>query len=207
MLCGSAFKNKGVQRMLDAVVELMPSPLDILAIQGVDEQGQPAERHPSDDEPLSALAFKLMTDPYVGQLTFIRVYSGTLKKGDAVWNPVKGKKERIGRIVLMQANDRHEVDELHAGDIAACVGLKDVTTGDTLCDPDAVITLERMEFPEPVISLAIEPKTKADQRKWASRCSGWRRKIRRSVCIPMKSPARRLSPAWVSCIWRSLSTG
>ncbi|MDU7296912.1 MAG: elongation factor G [Klebsiella pneumoniae] len=160
VLCGSAFKNKGVQRMLDAVVELMPSPLDIPAIQGVDEQGQPAERHPSDDEPLSALAFKLMTDPYVGQLTFIRVYSGTLKKGDAVWNPVKGKKERIGRIVLMQANDRHEVDELHAGDIAACVGLKDVTTGDTLCDPDAVITLERMEFPEPVISLAIEPKTK-----------------------------------------------
>lgn len=151
--------------MLDAVVELMPSPLDIPAIQGVDEQGQPAERHPSDDEPLSALAFKLMTDPYVGQLTFIRVYSGTLKKGDAVWNPVKGKKERIGRIVLMQANDRHEVDELHAGDIAACVGLKDVTTGDTLCDPDAVITLERMEFPEPVISLAIEPKTKADQEK------------------------------------------
>lgn len=165
VLCGSAFKNKGVQRMLDAVVELMPSPLDIPAIQGVDEQGQPAERHPSNDEPLSALAFKLMTDPYVGQLTFIRVYSGTLKKGDAVWNPVKGKKERIGRIVLMQANDRHEVDELHAGDIAACVGLKDVTTGDTLCDPDAVITLERMEFPEPVISLAIEPKTKADQEK------------------------------------------
>ena len=151
--------------MLDAVVELMPSPLDIPAIQGVDEKGQPAERHPSDDEPFSALAFKLMTDPYVGQLTFIRVYSGTLKKGDAVWNPVKGKKERIGRIVLMQANDRHEVDELHAGDIAACVGLKDVTTGDTLCDPDAVITLERMEFPEPVISLAIEPKTKADQEK------------------------------------------
>ncbi len=165
VLCGSAFKNKGVQRMLDAVVELMPSPLDIPAIQGINEQGQPAERHPSDDEPLSALAFKLMTDPYVGQLTFIRVYSGTLKKGDAVWNPVKGKKERIGRIVLMQANDRHEVDELHAGDIAACVGLKDVTTGDTLCDPDAVITLERMEFPEPVISLAIEPKTKADQEK------------------------------------------
>ena len=165
MLCGSAFKNKGVQRMLDAVIELMPSPLDIPAIQGVDEKGQPAERHPSDDEPFSALAFKLMTDPYVGQLTFIRVYSGVLKKGDAVWNPVKGKKERIGRIVQMHANDRHEVDELRAGDIAACVGLKDVTTGDTLSDPDAVITLERMEFPEPVISLAIEPKTKADQEK------------------------------------------
>jgi len=165
MLCGSAFKNKGVQRMLDAVVELMPSPLDVPAIDGVDEKGQPAERHPSDDEPFSALAFKLMTDPYVGQLTFIRVYSGVLKKGDAVYNPVKGKKERIGRIVLMHANDRHEVDELRAGDIAACVGLKDVTTGDTLSDPDHVITLERMEFPEPVISLAIEPKTKADQEK------------------------------------------
>ena len=165
MLCGSAFKNKGVQRMLDAVVELMPSPLDVPAIDGVDEKGQPAERHPSDDEPFSALAFKLMTDPYVGQLTFIRVYSGVLRKGDAVYNPVKGKKERIGRIVLMHANDRHEVDELRAGDIAACVGLKDVTTGDTLSDPDHVITLERMEFPEPVISLAIEPKTKADQEK------------------------------------------
>jgi len=165
VLCGSAFKNKGVQRVLDAVVELMPSPLDIPAIKGVDEKGATAERHPDDREPFSALAFKLMTDPYVGQLTFIRVYSGVLKKGDAVWNPVKGKKERIGRIVLMHANDRHEVDELRAGDIAACVGLKDVTTGDTLCAPDAAITLERMEFPDPVISLAIEPKTKADQEK------------------------------------------
>ncbi|MBN9703816.1 elongation factor G [Enterobacter roggenkampii] len=165
MLCGSAFKNKGVQRMLDAVIELMPSPLDVPAIDGVDEKGQHAERRPSDDEPFSALAFKLMSDPYVGQLTFIRVYSGVLRKGDAVYNPVKGKKERIGRIVLMHANDRHEVDELRAGDIAACVGLKDVTTGDTLTDPNAVITLERMEFPDPVISLAIEPKTKGDQEK------------------------------------------
>ncbi|BCT14498.1 elongation factor G [Enterobacter cloacae] len=165
MLCGSAFKNKGVQRMLDAVIELMPSPLDVPAIDGVDEKGQHAERHPSDDEPFSALAFKLMSDPYVGQLTFIRVYSGVLRKGDAVYNPVKGKKERIGRIVLMHANYRHEVDELRAGDIAACVGLKDVTTGDTLTDPNAVITLERMEFPDPVISLAIEPKTKGDQEK------------------------------------------
>lgn len=165
VLCGSAFKNKGVQRVLDAVVELMPSPLDIPAIKGVDEKGATAERHPDDREPFSALAFKLMTDPYVGQLTFIRVYSGVLKKGDAVWNSVKGKKERIGRIVLMHANDRHEVDELRAGDIAACVGLKDVTTGDTLCAPEAVITLERMAFPDPVISLAIEPKTKADQEK------------------------------------------
>ncbi|UAN38337.1 elongation factor G [Enterobacter asburiae] len=168
MLCGSAFKNKGVQRMLDAVIELMPSPLDVPAIDGVDEKGQHAERHPSDDEPFSALAFKLMSDPYVGQLTFIRVYSGVLRKGDAVYNPVKEKKERIGRIVLMHANDRHEVDELRAGDIAACVGLKDVTTGDTLTDPNAVITLERMEFPDPVISLAIEPKTKGDQEKMGS---------------------------------------
>ncbi len=165
MLCGSAFKNKGVQRMLDAVIELMPSPLDVPAIDGVDEKGQHAERHPNDDEPFSALAFKLMSDPYVGQLTFIRVYSGVLKKGDAVFNPVKGKKERIGRIVLMHANDRHDVEELRTGDIAACVGLKDVTTGDTLTDPSAVITLERMEFPDPVISLSIEPKTKADQEK------------------------------------------
>ncbi|WP_318388156.1 elongation factor G [Enterobacter sp.] len=165
MLCGSAFKNKGVQRMLDAVVELMPSPLDIPSIKGEGEKGETIERHADDSEPFSALAFKLMTDPYVGQLTFIRVYSGVLKKGDSVYNPVKGKKERIGRIVQMQANDRLEVDELRAGDIAACVGLKDVTTGDTLTDPSAIITLERMEFPEPVISLAIEPKTKADQEK------------------------------------------
>lgn len=165
VLCGSAFKNKGVQRMLDAVVELMPSPLDIPSITGIDEKGQTVERHPDDREPFSALAFKLMTDPYVGQLTYIRVYSGVLKKGDSVYNPVKGKKERIGRIVQMHANARHEVDELRAGDIAACVGLKDVTTGDTLCDPSAVLSLERMEFPEPVISLAIEPKTKADQER------------------------------------------
>lgn len=165
MLCGSAFKNKGVQRMLDAVIDLMPSPVDVPAVQGVDEKGQVAERHAADDEPFSALAFKLMTDPYVGQLTFVRVYSGVLRKGDSVFNAVKGKKERIGRIVQMHANDRHEVDEIRAGDIAACVGLKEVTTGETLCDPQAVITLERMEFPDPVISLAIEPKTQGDQEK------------------------------------------
>lgn len=165
MLCGSAFKNKGVQRMLDAVVELMPSPADIPAIKGTDEKGNEAERHPSDDEPFSALAFKLMSDPFVGQLTFVRVYSGVLRKGDSVWNAVKGKKERIGRIVQMHANARHEIEEIRAGDIAACVGLKEVTTGETLCDPNAIITLERMEFPEPVISLSIEPKTKGDQEK------------------------------------------
>ncbi|EJL85363.1 elongation factor G [Pantoea sp. GM01] len=165
MLCGSAFKNKGVQRMLDAVIELMPSPLDVPAVSGVNEQGEHDERHADDSEPFSALAFKLMSDPYVGQLTFVRVYSGVLRKGDSVWNAVKGRKERIGRIVQMQANDRIEIEEIRAGDIAACVGLKEVTTGETLCDPNAVIALERMEFPDPVISLSIEPKTKSDQEK------------------------------------------
>lgn len=165
MLCGSAFKNKGVQRMLDAVVELLPSPVDVPAVQGVDEAGEIVTRQSDDNEKFSALAFKLMTDPYVGQLTFVRVYSGVLAKGDSVYIPGSGKKERIGRIVQMHANDRHEVDELHAGDIAACVGLKEVSTGETLCDPSAIITLERMEFPEPVIRQAVEPKTKSDQEK------------------------------------------
>ena len=165
MLCGTAFKNKGVQRMLDAVLELMPSPLDVKAIKGYDEDEQEITRKADDDEKFSALAFKLMTDPFVGQLTFVRVYSGVLKKGDTVYNAVRGKKERIGRIVQMHANNREEVDEIRAGDIAACVGLKDVTTGETLCDPNAVITLERMVFPDSVIRQAVEPKTKADQEK------------------------------------------
>ncbi|QFY78112.1 elongation factor G [Alcaligenes faecalis] len=165
MLCGSAFKNKGVQRMLDAVVELLPSPVDVPAVQGLNEAGEIVTRQSDDNEKFSALAFKLMTDPYVGQLTFVRVYSGVLAKGDSVYIPGRGKKERIGRIVQMHANDRHEVDELHAGDIAACVGLKEVSTGETLCDPSAIITLERMEFPEPVIRQAVEPKTKSDQEK------------------------------------------
>jgi elongation factor G len=165
MLCGTAFKNKGVQRMLDAVLELMPSPLDVKAIKGFDEEEKEVTRKADDDEKFSALAFKLMTDPFVGQLTFVRVYSGVLKKGDTVYNSVRGKKERIGRIVQMHANNREEVDEIRAGDIAACVGLKDVTTGETLCDPAAVITLERMVFPDSVIRQAVEPKTKADQEK------------------------------------------
>ena len=165
MLCGTAFKNKGVQRMLDAVLELMPSPLDVKAIKGYDEDEKEVIRKADDDEKFSALAFKLMTDPFVGQLTFVRVYSGVLKKGDTVYNSVRGKKERIGRIVQMHANNREEVDEIRAGDIAACVGLKDVTTGETLCDPAAVITLERMVFPASVIRQAVEPKTKADQEK------------------------------------------
>ncbi|PUE39230.1 elongation factor G [Limnohabitans sp. Bal53] len=165
MLCGTAFKNKGVQRMLDAVLELMPSPLDVKAIKGFDEDEKEITRKADDEEKFSALAFKLMTDPFVGQLTFVRVYSGVLKKGDTVYNAVRGKKERIGRIVQMHANNREEVDEIRAGDIAACVGLKDVTTGETLCDPNAVITLERMVFPDSVIRQAVEPKSKADQEK------------------------------------------
>ena len=166
-LCGSAFKNKGVQAMLDAVVEYLPAPTDVPSIKGIlDDAGQTeAERHSTDNEPFSALAFKIATDPFVGTLTFFRVYSGVLNSGDSVYNPVKGKKERIGRIVQMHANSREEIKEVCAGDIAAAVGLKDVTTGDTLCDPAHVITLERMEFPEPVISIAIEPKTKSDQEK------------------------------------------
>jgi len=165
MYCGSAFKNKGVQRMLDAVIDFMPAPVDIPPVTGTDDDEAPVSRNADDGEKFSALAFKLMTDPFVGQLTFVRVYSGVLKKGDTVYNPIKGKKERIGRIVQMHANERQEVSEIVAGDIAACVGLKDVTTGETLCDPDAIIMLERMVFPEPVIAQAVEPKTKADQEK------------------------------------------
>ncbi len=165
MLCGTAFKNKGVQRMLDAVIEYLPSPVDIPPVDGEDDDGGEAQRKADDAEKFSALAFKLMTDPYVGQLTFVRVYSGVLKSGDTVYNPVKGKKERIGRILQMHANNREEIKEVVAGDIAAVVGLKEVTTGETLCDVDSHITLERMVFPEPVISQAVEPKTKADQEK------------------------------------------
>lgn len=167
MLCGSAFKNKGVQRMLDAVIEFLPAPDDVEAIKGIldDKAETEASREASDDAPFSALAFKIMNDKYVGNLTFVRVYSGVVKQGDSVYNPVKMKRERIGRIVQMHANEQKEVDEIRAGDIAALVGMKDVTTGDTLCDNDNIITLERMEFPEPVISLAVEPKTKADQEK------------------------------------------
>lgn len=163
--CGSAFKNKGVQAMLDAVVDYMPSPIDVPAIEGVLEDESVGTRPSSDGEPFAALAFKIATDSFVGSLTFFRVYSGVLKTGDAVYNPVKGKKERVGRIVQMHANSREEVKEVRAGDIAAAIGLKDVTTGDTLCDVKKVITLERMEFPEPVISVAVEPRTQADQEK------------------------------------------
>jgi len=165
VFCGTAFKNKGVQAMLDAVVNLLPSPLDRPPVEGIDENEQPDTREAKDDAPFSALAFKIMTDPFVGALTFFRVYSGTLNAGDPVYNPVKSKKERIGRMLQMHANERHELKEVRAGDIAAAVGLKDVTTGDTLCSQDKIITLERMSFPEPVISMAVEPKTKSDQEK------------------------------------------
>jgi elongation factor G len=164
-MCGSAFKNKGVQAMLDAVIHYMPSPVDVPAIVGIDDNGKDSERHADDTEPFAALAFKIATDPFVGNLTFFRVYSGVLNSGDTIMNPVKGKKERIGRILQMHSNDRKEIKEVRAGDIAAAVGLKDATTGDTLCDLKRQITLERMEFPEPVISVAVEPKTKADQDK------------------------------------------
>jgi len=165
MLCGSAFKNKGVQAMLDAVIEYMPSPIDIPPVKGSKENGNADERKPSDKEPFSALAFKIMTDPYVGQLTFFRVYSGVLNSGDSVYTSLRGRKERIGRVLQMHANQREEIKEVCAGDIAAAVGLKDVTTGETLCDPGKVIILEKMEFPDPVIHVAVEPKTKADQEK------------------------------------------
>ncbi|MFJ2991694.1 elongation factor G [Pandoraea sp. NPDC087047] len=165
MLCGTAFKNKGVQAMLDAVIDYLPSPVDVPAIAGHDEDDKEIERHPSDDEPFSALAFKIMTDPFVGQLIFFRVYSGVIESGSTVFNPLKDKKERLGRILQMHANTRQELKEVRAGDIAAAVGLKEATTGDTLCDPNHVIILEKMEFPEPVISQAVEPKTKGDQEK------------------------------------------
>ncbi len=167
VLCGSAFKNKGVQAMLDAIVDYMPSPIDVPPVRGITDDAAESEvvRRSSDDEPFSALAFKIATDPFVGQLVFFRAYSGVLKSGDSVYNPVKGKKERIGRILQMHSNERKDIKEIYAGDIAAAVGLKEVTTGDTLCDPKSVVTLERMEFPDPVISQAVEPKTKSDQEK------------------------------------------
>ncbi|ENM5903527.1 elongation factor G [Vibrio mimicus] len=163
--CGSAFKNKGVQAVLDAVIEYLPSPADVPAIKGIDDRENDVERHADDNEPFSSLAFKIATDPFVGTLTFIRVYSGVVNSGDAVYNSVKQKKERFGRIVQMHANKRDEIKEIRAGDIAAAIGLKDVTTGDTLCDPNHVVILERMEFPEPVIQIAVEPRSKADQEK------------------------------------------
>ena len=165
VLCGSAFKNKGVQAVLDAVIDYMPAPTEVKAIEGVNEDGTPAQCKADDNAPFASLAFKIATDPYVGTLTFFRVYSGCISSGDSVYNPIKGRKERVGRMVQMHSNSREEIKEVRAGDIAAAVGLKDVTTGETLCDPTNIVTLERMDFPEPVISVAVEPKSKADQEK------------------------------------------
>jgi elongation factor G len=195
-----------VQAMLDAVIEYMPSPIEMPPVLGIDDRGKEATRDASDDAKFSALAFKILTDPFVGNLTFFRVYSGVLNSGDSVYVPAKDRKERIGRLLQMHASEREEIKEVRAGDIAAAVGLKDVTTGDTLSDPEHVITLEKMEFPEPVISVAVEPKTKSDQERWVSRCSVSRRKTRRSASAPTRSPARPSSPAWASCTSKSSST-
>jgi elongation factor G len=206
MLCGSAFKNKGVQAMLDAVIEYLPSPVDIPPVGGTDEKEQSDSRKADDSEKFSALAFKLMTDKYVGQLTFIRVYSGVVKSGDSVYNPIKGKKERIGRLVQMHANNREEIDEVRAGDIAAAIGLSQVTTGETLCDPDSVITLERMEFPEPVIHVAVEPKTKADQEKMGLALGRLAQEDPSFRVRTDEESGQTIISAWVSCTSKSSST-
>ena len=206
--CGSAYKNKGVQMMLDAVVDFMPSPLDIPPITGVVPKTGKEEERPADDKgPFSALAFKIMADPFVGKLAFFRVYSGTLKSGSYVYNSTKGKKERIGRILQMHANKREDIDMVYSGDIAAAVGLKVTTTGDTLCDERREIILESMEFPDPVIEIAIEPKTKAGQEKMGIALPNWRRRIPPSRPTPTRIPDRPSSPAWASSIWRSSWTG
>lgn len=205
MLCGSAFKNKGVQAMLDAVIDYMPSPVDVPAIKGHDQRDHEIERHPTDNEPFSALAFKIMTDPFVGQLVFFRVYSGVVKSGDSVYNPIKEKKERLGRILQMHANERREITEVYAGDIAAAVGIKDVTTGDTLTDPSHIIILERMVFPEPVISQAVEPKTKADQEKMGIALGRLAQEDPSFRVRTDEESGRPSSPAWASCIWKSWS--
>jgi elongation factor G len=197
---GSAFKNKGVQAVLDAVIEYLPSPTEVKAIEGTLDDGETVVQRPADDTaPFSALAFKIATDPFVGTLTFFRVYSGTLESGTGIFNAVKQKKERVGRMVQMHANSREEIKEVLAGDIAAAIGLKDVTTGDTLCDGDNVVILERMEFPEPVISVAVEPKSKVDQQTWAWRWASWLKKTLHSESKPTKKPVKPSSLVWVNC--------
>ena len=206
--CGSSYKNKGVQPLLDAIIDYMPSPLDVPAIKGTNPETGEEEERPSDDKaPFAALAFKIATDPYVGRLAFFRVYSGTLTAGSYVYNSNKDKRERIGRILRMHSNHRTEIDEVFAGDIAAAVGLKDTGTGDTLCDDKAPIILESMVFPEPVISVAIEPKTKADQEKWALPWANWLKKTPPSVCARIRNLPRPSSPGWANFTWTSLLTG
>jgi len=206
VMCGSSYRNKGVQQLLDAVIDYLPSPLDIPAIKGVNMDGEEDERHPSDDEPFSALAFKIVTDPYVGKLCFFRVYSGVLESGSYVMNMTKGSKERIGRILLMHANHREEVDKVYAGDIAAAVGLKDTSTGDTLCSDKAPIILEKMEFPEPVISVAVEPKTKAGQDKMGVALQKLAEEDPTFKVILMWKPVRQSFRVWVNCTLRLLLT-
>lgn len=200
VLCGTAFKNKGVQPLLDAVVDYLPSPLDLPDVEGTKPgTDEVITRKADDKEPLAALAFKIMNDPFVGSLTFTRIYSGTLQAGSYIYNSVKDKKERIGRMLLMHSNKRDDIKEAYAGDIIALAGLKDTTTGDTLCDASHPIVLENMEFPDPVIELAVEPKTKADVEKWDWLCRVWRWKTRLSKFLPILIPARPSSKAWANC--------
>ena len=207
VLCGSAFKYKGVQRLMDAVVDFLPSPVDVPPVEGTDLDGhEPLTRKSSDDEPFSALVFKIVTDPFIGQLVFARVYSGVLKAGESVYNVAKGRKERIGRLLQMHANKREEIEEVRAGDIAAVVGLKTVQTGDTICDEGAPIVLEAIEFPEPVLSLAVEPKSKADQQKIGMALAKLAQEDPPSGCAPTRRPVRRSCRAWASCTSRSWST-
>lgn len=207
VLCGSSYRNKGVQNLLDAIVEYLPSPLDIPSIEGVNPKTDKEElRHSSDSEPLSALLFKIMTDPFVGRIAFVRLYSGTMRTGMTLINATKGKRERIGRILRMHANNRQDIEEAYAGDIVAVVGLKESSTGDTLCDMNHPIILEQMTFPEPVIRVAIEPKTKAGQEKWASRFKNFPKKTRRSRLTPIRKPDKPSSRVWASCTWKLSST-
>ena len=206
VFCGSAYKNKGIQMLLDAVLDYLPSPLDIPPVKGTSLDGEEEERPVSDSAPLAALAFKIMADPFVGKLAYFRVYSGEMHQGTYVLNSTKDKKERVGRILLMHANHRKEIDVAYTGDIAAAVGFKDVTTGDTLCDPDNPIILEKMEFPDPVISVAVEPKTKADQEKMGNASRDWQKKIRPSEYTPIRKPTRPSFPVWANFIWTSSST-
>ena len=199
VVCGTSYKNKGVQKLLDAIVDYMPSPLDVPHIKGINpDTGEECERPSSDDEPFAALAFKIATDPFVGKLCFFRVYSGSLNAGSNVLNATKGNTERIGRILQMHSNHRKDLEKIYAGDIASAVGLKNTTTGDTLCDPKFPVILESMEFPEPVINLAIEPKTKAGQEKWVLRCLSFQRKIQHSEHGLMMKQDRLLLQVWVS---------
>ena len=199
--CGSAYRNKGVQKLLDAVIEYMPAPTDIPAIKGVDLDGNEVVRHSSDEEPFAALAFKIMTDPFVGKLSFFRVYSGTMNSGSYVLNATKGKKERVGRILQMHANKRSELDKVYSGDIAAAVGFKNTTTGDTICDEQHPVILESMEFPEPVIDIAIEPKTKASQDKMGEALVKLAEEDPTFRVRTDEETDRPSSPVWASCIW------